>query len=124
MKITSLTAQEILDSRSHPTLRVHIELADGTRTMASVPSGTSTGATEAFELRDNDPNRFNGRGVLKAVDNVNTTLAGIIVGQDAYNQKNIDSILISADGTPTKAKIGANALTGVSMAVCRAAAMS
>lgn len=124
MKIASLRAQEILDSRTIPTLEVIITLEDGTRAISSVPSGASTGATEAFELRDNNPQRFNGQGVLTAIDNINTTLAGILIGQDAFDQKRIDELMIQADGTPSKARIGGNAITGVSMAVCRAAAFA
>jgi enolase len=124
MKIASLKAQEILDSRTLPTVQVTVTLEDGTRAVSSVPSGASTGATEAFELRDNNPQRFNGQGVLTAVDNINTTLAGILVGQNAFEQAKIDELMIQADGTPLKARIGGNAITGVSMAVCRAAAFA
>lgn len=123
-KITAVTAREILDSRGDPTLEVTVVLDDGTAVKAGVPSGKSTGAFEAVELRDRDPRRYNGMGVLQAVNNVNTILAEGIIGMEAGDQKAIDNKLRSLDGTPNKGKLGANALLGVSLAVCRAAAWS
>lgn len=124
MKITALRAQEILDSRSFPTLQITLTLDNGSRIVSSVPAGASTGSTEVFELRDNNPSRFNGKGVLKAVENVNTTIANLLIGQEVDDQAKIDNILIEADGTPSKARLGGNAVTGVSMAVCRAGALA
>lgn len=121
--IKSLSALEILDSRGNPTVRVYIELEDGTSTYTSVPSGASTGQNEAMELRDGGE-RYGGKGVHKAVENVNATLAKAIVGQDATRQKDIDYRMIELDGTENKSKIGANAILGVSMAVAKAAAQS
>ncbi|TBW35095.1 phosphopyruvate hydratase [Siculibacillus lacustris] len=121
-EITSVTAREILDSRGNPTVRVFVGLDDGTRVSASVPSGASTGENEAVELRDGDKSRYGGKGVLKAVANVAETIAPTLLGRDPTRQAEIDRIMIDLDGTPTKAKLGANAILGVSMAVARAAA--
>ena len=117
-------AREILDSRGNPTVEVDVSLVGGVTARAGVPSGASTGAREAIELRDGDKRRFNGKGVLKAVENVNATINAKIKGLDAANQAEIDDILIELDGTPNKGKLGANAILGVSMAVARAAALA
>jgi enolase len=121
-KIASIHAHEILDSRGNPTVRVHLSLDDGIRVSASVPSGASTGEHEAVELRDGDKGRFGGKGVLKAVSNVNDVIAPALFGRDPARQAEIDAMLIELDGTPNKAKLGANAILGVSMAAGRAAA--
>ncbi|MBR5241616.1 MAG: phosphopyruvate hydratase [Clostridia bacterium] len=123
-KISSLKAFEILDSRGTPTVECEVLLSDGTRGMASVPSGASTGIHEACELRDGDTERYGGRGVLSAVKNVNSTISEILVGKDALDQNNIDSIMISYDGSINKSKLGANAILSASFAVCDAAARS
>ncbi len=119
-KIKKIKAREILDSRGNPTIEVEVETIKGI-SRAIVPSGASTGSHEALELRDNDF-RYLGKGVLKAVNNVNLIIAKKLIGKDPINQKEIDDIMINLDGTPTKSKLGANAILGVSMAVCRAAA--
>ena len=121
-KITSVRAMEILDSRGNPTVRVHVALDCGLTVSASVPSGASTGEHEALELRDGDKKRYGGKGVLKAVANVNNTIAPKSLGWDPARQAEIDRLMIDLDGTPTKSKLGANAILGVSMAVARAAA--
>jgi enolase len=121
-KIASVTAREILDSRGDPTVAVDMTLGGGARATAMVPSGASTGAHEAVELRDGDKKRYRGRGVLKAVANVNDVIARGIVGMDAADQAVIDDHLLALDGTPNKAKLGANAILGVSLAAARAAA--
>jgi len=123
-KISSITAMEILDSRGNPTLRVFLTLNNGIRTSASVPSGASTGEYEALELRDGDKKRYGGKGVLKAVANVNEIIAPKLIGLNPASQSEIDYIMIKLDGTPGKAKLGANAMIGVSMAVTRAAALA
>ncbi len=123
-KISSLKAMEILDSRGNPTVKVYIELSDGTMTSASVPSGASTGENEAVELRDGDKKRYGGKGVLKAVSNVNKVIAPALIGMHANEQALIDYKMINLDGTNNKSKLGANAILGVSMAVARAAAQS
>lgn len=122
--ITDLVAREILDSRGNPTLEVDCILSDGTMGRASVPSGASTGSFEALELRDGDPKRFLGKGVLKAVANVNTVIRDRLRGMVATNQFRIDQILVQLDGTENKSRLGANALLGTSLAVCRAASIS
>jgi enolase len=124
MDITSLHAREILDSRGNPTVEVEATLEDGAFGRAAVPSGASTGAHEAVELRDGDKNRYLGRGVLRAVRNVNETVAPELLGHDALDQVAIDQFLIGLDGTPNKGKLGANAILGTSMAVAHAAAVS
>ncbi len=123
-KIVSVRALEILDSRGNPTLRAYVTLDNGITTAASVPSGASTGENEAVELRDGDKKRYGGKGVLKAVENVNTVIASHLVGQDSRRQAEIDHLMTDLDGTPNKAKLGANAILGVSMAVARAAALN
>ncbi len=123
-RISALRAMEILDSRGNPTVRVYVELSDGTMTSASVPSGASTGENEAVELRDNDKKRYGGKGVLKAVANVNEIIAPELKGMNAHEQAAIDYKMIEMDGTPNKSKLGANAILGVSMAVARAASLS
>ncbi len=122
--IEQVEALEIMDSRGNPTVEVEVMLADGTLGRAAVPSGASTGAHEAVELRDADKKRYNGKGVLKAVANVNEKIAEAIEGLDAREQKLIDQTMIELDGTENKAKLGANAILGVSMAVARAAAQA
>ena len=120
--IENVKAREILDSRGNPTLEVEVELYDGTLGRAAVPSGASTGKYESLELRDGDKSRYNGKGVLKAVANVNETIAATIIGMSAANQSEIDRTLIDLDGTPDKSKLGANAILGTSLAVAHAAA--
>ena len=120
--IVDVVAREILDSRGNPTVEVDIYLEDGARGRAAVPSGASTGAHEAHELRDGDKSRYGGKGVLKAVDAVNGEIAEELIGVDATDQVGIDQLLIDLDGTPNKARLGANAILGVSMAVAKAAA--
>jgi enolase len=120
--IEYVEAREILDSRGNPTVEVDVVLEDGSMGRAAVPSGASTGTHEAVELRDGDPKRYLGKGVLKAVDNVNNIIAAEVVGLDALDQVDIDRTLIELDGTPNKGKLGANAILGVSMATARAAA--
>jgi len=122
MRIQNIKAREVLDSRGNPTVEVDCVLEDGVRGRAIVPSGASTGEHEALELRDGDKKRYLGKGVLKAVDNVNKIIAPALVGQDATLQSRLDQLMISMDGTKNKAKLGANAILGVSMAIARAAA--
>ncbi len=124
MKITAVNALEILDSRGNPTVRVNVTLSNGMIASASVPSGASTGENEALELRDGDKKRYGGKGVLKAVANVNERIAPKVIGMDATEQSQIDRLMIELDGTRTKASLGANAMLGVSMAVARAGAMA
>ena len=120
--ITQVYAREILDSRGNPTVEVEVVLEDGTMGRAAVPSGASTGVHEAVELRDGDKKRYVGKGVMKAVENVNDIIAEALIGLDATRQIEIDEMLIRLDETPNKAKLGANAILGVSMAVAKAAA--
>ncbi len=120
--ITEVYAREILDSRGNPTVEVEVCLEDGTVGRAAVPSGASTGAHEAVELRDGDKARYGGKGVSKAVENVNDIIADALIGLEATRQTEIDELLIRLDDTPNKAKLGANAILGVSMAVAKAAA--
>ena len=122
-KIRSIHALEILDSRGNPTVRVRVGLDNGLEASASVPSGASTGENEAVELRDGDPKRYGGKGVLKAVANVNNIIAPALLGRPAGQQAAIDRSMVSMDGTADKAKLGANAILGVSMAVARVAAL-
>jgi enolase len=124
MELQSIHAREILDSRGNPTLEVEVILGDGASGRAAVPSGASTGAYEAVELRDGDSKRYLGKGVLKAIANVNETICPELLGENAIDQVGIDRALIALDGTPNKAKLGANALLGVSLAVAHAAAAS
>jgi len=121
-KITSVRAMEILDSRGNPTIRVFVTLDNGVSSSASVPSGASTGENEALELRDGDSKRYGGKGVLKAVSNVNELIAPKLIGLSPFNQAKIDKLMIKIDGTVGKKKLGANAILGVSMAVARVAA--
>ncbi len=123
-KIVSLKAREILDSRGFPTLEAEIHLACGASATAAVPSGASTGSLEACELRDGDKARFLGKGVLQAVDNVNTKIAAKLIGLDAQNQKEIDALMIEMDGTKNKSNLGANAILAASLACAKAAAAS
>lgn len=121
-EIIYLNAREILDSRGNPTVEVDVNLASGAFGRAAVPSGASTGEHEAVELRDNDSNRYLGKGVLKAVDNVNGVIASTLAGHDVFAQNEIDSIMCELDGTENKSNLGANAILGVSLAVAQAAA--
>ena len=118
-----VSALEILDSRGNPTVSVTVSLSNGITASAGVPSGASTGIREAVELRDGDPKRYGGKGVLKAVANVNKVIAPKLKGKSPHAQKEIDELMCELDGTDTKSKLGANAILGVSMAVCRAAAL-
>ena len=120
--IEDIRAREILDSRGNPTLEVEVALTGGAWGRAAVPSGASTGVHEALELRDGDEARYGGKGVLQAVENVNTTIADELIGWDALDQVGIDEFLIGLDGTPNKERLGANAILGVSLAVAKAAA--
>jgi enolase len=121
-EIHTLNGREILDSRGNPTVEVECELEDGTHATAAVPSGASTGSREAVELRDGNAERYRGKGVLHAVANVNEAIAPKLAGMDARQQAVIDLTMIELDGTPNKARLGANAILGVSLAVARAAA--
>lgn len=123
-KIQSLQAREILDSRGNPTIETTVILDEGTSQSASVPSGASLGKYEAVELRDNDPLRFGGMGVLKAVSNVNNIIAPSVIGKNPLDQVSLDEMLNKLDGTPNKKNLGANSLLSVSLAVCRAAAVA
>lgn len=120
--IIDIFAREILDSRGNPTVEVEVELDSGAVGRAAVPSGASTGAFEAVELRDGDKSRYLGKGVLKAVQNVNDIIAPELIGMEAQDQVAIDKAMIELDGTPNKSKLGANAILGVSLAVAKAAA--
>jgi enolase len=122
MIITDVIAREIMDSRGNPTVEVDVVLEDGIMGRAAVPSGASTGVHEAIELRDGDKARYQGKGVLKAVDNVNNRIAAEVVGMNVFDQVGIDQAMIELDGTPNKSELGANAILGVSMAVAKAAA--
>jgi len=124
LKITHIIGREVLDSRGNPTVEVDVTLEDGTVGSAMVPSGASTGKHEAVELRDGDKNRYLGRGVQTAVNNVNTLITDHLIGMNANNQADIDQAMIDLDGSPNKSNLGANAILGVSMAVARAAAGS
>ena len=123
-KIVKVHGREVLDSRGNPTVEVDVLLDDGTKARAIVPSGASTGESEALELRDGDKSRYLGKGVLKAVENVNTKLAPVVEGMEVTDQVGIDQAMLAADGTPFKKNLGANAILGVSLAVARAAAES
>ncbi|MGL5957300.1 MAG: phosphopyruvate hydratase [Phocaeicola sp.] len=122
MKIASIKGREILDSRGNPTVEVEVWLESGYMGRASVPSGASTGENEAIELRDGDKSRYGGKGVLQAINNIHTKIAPVLIGMNATDQRGIDMKMIQLDGTPTKAKLGANAILGVSLAVAKAAA--
>jgi enolase len=121
MSIVSVKAREILDSRGNPTVEVDLTTAKGLF-RAAVPSGASTGKYEAVELRDADPKRYLGKGVLNAVNNVNNVIAPAVIGKNVVEQEALDKIMIDLDGTPNKATLGANAILAVSLAVCKAAA--
>ena len=123
MKIKDIKAREILDSRGNPTVEVDVLLESGVLGRASVPSGASTGVREALELRDNDTNRYVGKGVLKAVSNVNEIIRPKLIGYDVTKQEEIDNLMLELDGTKTKSNLGANAILGVSMACLKAAAL-
>ncbi len=122
--IVTLEAREILDSRGNPTVEVEVGLEGGALGRAAVPSGASTGDHEALELRDGDPDRYSGKGVLKALSNVEMDIAAVIKGRDATQQEEIDRVILELDGTDTKSRLGANAILGVSLAVAKAAAQS
>src|SRR5512133_1618414 len=122
--IEFVIGREILDSRGNPTVEVEVYLDDGTVGRAAVPSGASTGAHEAVELRDEDPKRYLGKGTLKAVENVNEVIAPEVINLSAIEQVYLDQLMIELDGTPNKGKLGANAILGVSMATAKAAAES
>lgn len=124
VKIKNITSREIIDSRGIPTLETTVLLDDGIIGIASIPSGASTGIHEALELRDNDPKRYQGKGVLQAVENVNKIISKLLKGYDATDQEGVDRLMIDRDGTKDKSKLGANAILSVSLAVCRAAAKS
>ena len=119
MKIEKIHAREILDSRGNPTIEVEVTLENGVMGRASVPSGASTGENEALELRDGDKARYGGKGVLKAVENVNNIIAPALRGDNVLNQRAIDYKMLDLDGTPTKSNLGANAILGVSLAVAQ-----
>jgi len=124
MKISEIQSLEVLDSRGNPTVECMVKLEDGTTARAIVPSGASTGEREAVELRDGDKKRYGGKGVLKAVENVNSIIAPVLIGKDVLDQRLIDLTMIELDGTPNKSKLGANAILSVSLACARAAASS
>ena len=122
--ITEVQGREILDSRGNPTVEAVVRLDDGTVAKASVPSGASTGAHEALELRDGDMSRYQGKGVLRAIEHVNTEIRAALIGVDPSDQRALDEKLRALDGTESKSRLGANAILGVSLASARAAAMS
>ncbi|HEX22647.1 MAG TPA: phosphopyruvate hydratase, partial [Chromatiales bacterium] len=122
-KITNIHAREIIDSRGNPTVEVDVTLASGAMGRAAVPSGASTGSREAIELRDGDTSRYLGKGVLKAVANVNGEIRDALLGKDASDQAAVDQLMIDLDGTENKERLGANAILGVSMAAAKAAAI-
>lgn len=120
--ITSVHAREILDSRGNPTVEVEVKLASGAIGQSAIPSGASTGTREAVELRDGEPKRFGGKGVARAVANVNEVIGPAVHGRDARDQKQLDRLLSDLDGTDNKGRLGANAILGVSLSAARAAA--
>ena len=122
MRIADIRGREILDSRGNPTVEAEVILENGVIGRASVPSGASTGENEALELRDGDKHRYHGKGVLKAVTNINERIAPVLHGCNVYDQRNLDRLMLELDGTPTKRNLGANAILGVSLAIARAAA--
>jgi len=122
--IKTIIAREILDSRSNPTIETEITLDCGLKAKASVPSGASTGIHEALELRDHNKKRYHGQGVLKACENVNKKIANYLKGGEIFNQEKIDNLMLKLDGTKNKAKLGANAMLSVSLAVARAASLA
>ncbi len=124
MKISEIKGREILDSRGNPTIEAEVILENGVVGRASVPSGASTGENEALELRDGDKHRYNGNGVSKAVANINERIAPLLRGCNVYDQRNLDSMMLELDGTPTKCNLGSNAILGVSLAIAKAAAMA
>ena len=124
MKIKNIKAREIIDSRGNPTIEVDVILEDNSLGRASVPSGASTGIYEAYELRDNDKSKYLGKGVSKAVNNVNTEIKDALLGKNPYNQKEIDNLLIKLDGTKNKSRLGANAILATSLAIAKASAIS
>ena len=119
MKIEKIVAREIIDSRGNPTVEVDVTLENGVLGRAAVPSGASTGENEALELRDGDKNRFGGKGVLKAVENVNKVIAPALKGECVFGQRAIDKKMLALDGTPTKSKLGANAIVGCRQSCCQ-----
>ena len=121
-EILQISGREILDSRGNPTIEAEVVLASGVVGVAAVPSGASTGENEAIELRDGDPKRYGGKGVLKAAKNINEVIAPALIGMSCFEQRAIDETMIKLDGTKNKAKLGANAILGVSLAVAKAAA--
>src|SRR5690606_39121976 len=121
--IKEIRAREVLDSRGNPTVEADVLLESGIVGSACAPSGASTGSREALELRDKDPARYLGKGVLTAVNNVNTSIRELLVGRDVRNQEDLDNAMIELDGTPNKASLGANAILAVSLAAAKAAAM-
>src|SRR5690349_5797649 len=121
-KITDIRGREVIDSRGNPTVEADVVLDSGVRGRAAVPSGASTGTREAVELRDNDPKRYGGKGVLRAVEHINTVLRQALLGADPRDQGGIDARMIELDGTENKARLGANAILGVSLATAHAAA--
>lgn len=123
VKIKKIFGREILDSRGNPTVEVEVELMSGVKALAAVPSGASTGSYEALELRDNVPTRYDGKGVLSAVENINAKISAVVVGMEADKQIEIDRKMLELDSTENKSNLGANAILGVSLAVCRAAAL-
>ncbi|MCA9520886.1 MAG: phosphopyruvate hydratase, partial [Myxococcales bacterium] len=123
-QIIEVRAREILDSRGNPTVEVEVYLSTGIFGRAGVPSGASTGEAEALELRDGDAGRYHGKGVEKAIENINGTIAPAVVGLDALDQIDVDQTMLALDGTPNKSRLGANAILGVSLATARAAAES
>ena len=122
MKIIEIRGREILDSRGNPTIEAEVKLENGVTGRASVPSGASTGENEALELRDGDKHRYGGKGVSKAVSNINDRIAPLLYGTNVFEQRNLDLLMLELDGTPTKRNLGANAILGVSLAIARAAA--
>ena len=122
-RMTALSAIEILDSRGRPTVKAYCTLASGARAEAAVPSGASTGTAEALELRDGDPQRYNGLGCRKAVDNIRTVMSATLIGREFDSQSTLDTALMALDGTPNKAHLGANAILAVSLAFARAQAV-
>ena len=122
--IEDITARQILDSRGNPTVEAEVKLSGGIIGRAAVPSGASTGIFEALELRDGDENYYLGKGVLKAVNNVNNIIAPELIGEDASNQQQIDNLMLELDGTDNKSRLGANAILGVSLATAKAASLA
>ena len=122
--IKKIVGRMVIDSRGNPTVEAEVFLVDGSWGRSSVPSGASTGSKEAIELRDQDKSRYLGKGVLKAIENINNLIAAALIGHNAKEQTKIDAVMIELDGTPNKANLGANAILAVSMACAHAAAMS